>query len=477
MKFRLAHLPLLFFVVCSSSCPLENAGPLPPSHGTKSFTAKIRRSSGQFAPVQNIGSIRIFDPTYATNELKGVTAKYAGAAQFLAGIGLNQDTHPEIGYTPFTQPVFTAVNATSPVPDPDDDDTPISPDTAMQDDAAGIISVPGTAQLPLTDYISGTLDILYYGALQFGTQKQVMTVDIDTGSADLWVPVNCRACSSQQYHASGSSAFKSLGHRFSVIYGAGKVTGTLAQDAVQVGNLVVPEQAFCAVSSESNDFYDEPSDGLLGLAFGSIAQSKRPTFFENLMESKQLAAGAFSVHLARGQETGSEICFGCFDTTKAVGPISWNAVVSRTYWAILMDGLSSDPANPISANLTAAVDTGTTLIYVPDAVAAQFYAQIPGSQAAVQYGEGFYTFPCSAPLSVAFSFGGHDYSVSMNDFNLGRTATDSEDCVGGILALGDGFSANLAIIGDEFLKSWYSVYDYAGNRVGFAPSVNNQGSP
>lgn len=74
-----------------------------------------------------------------------------------------------------------------------------------------------------------------------------------------------------------------------------------------MGNLVVPEQAFCAVSSESNDFYDEPSDGLLGLAFGSIAQSKRPTFFENLMESKQLAAGAFSVHLARGQETGSEV--------------------------------------------------------------------------------------------------------------------------------------------------------------------------
>lgn len=59
--------------------------------------------------------------------------------------------------------------------------------------------------------------------------------------------------------------------------------------------------------SESEDFYDQPSDGLLGLAFGTIAQSKQSTFFENLMMQKQVAAGAFAVHLARGQATGSEV--------------------------------------------------------------------------------------------------------------------------------------------------------------------------
>lgn len=47
-------------------------------------------------------------------------------------------------------------------------------------------------------------------------------------------------------------------------------------------------------------------------------------------------------------------------------------------------------------------------------------------------------------------------------------------CVGGILGMGDSFPADLAIVGDEFLKSWYSVYDYShGARVGLAPSVNN----
>jgi len=121
-----------------------------------------------------------------------------------------------------------------------------------------------------------------------------------------------------------------------------------------------------------------------------------------------------------------------------------------------------------------AIDTGTTLIYVPDSIAAQFYAIIPGAKAAAQYGPSFYTYPCSSKLVISFSFGGQPFPINLFDFNLGRTDMDSPDCVGGILSLGNGFPSDLAIIGDEFLKSWYSTYDYSnGARVGFSPSINN----
>lgn len=47
-------------------------------------------------------------------------------------------------------------------------------------------------------------------------------------------------------------------------------------------------------------------------------------------------------------------------------------------------------------------------------------------------------------------------------------------CVGAVMAMSDGFPDNLAIIGDAFLKSWYSIYDYSnGARVGLAASINN----
>ena len=66
------------------------------------------------------------------------------------------------------------------------------------------------------------------------------------------------------------------------------------------------------------------------------------------------------------------------------------------------------------------------------------------------------------------------YSVQVKDFNLGKTSSRSKDCIGGVLSMDDGFPSNLAIVGDAFLKSWYSIYDYTGDaRVGLAPSVNN----
>ena len=80
---------------------------------------------------------------------------------------------------------------------------------------------------------------------------------------------------------------------------------------------------------ESSDLNDEPNSGLLGMAFGSIAQSGKPTFFENLLAQKRLAQSVFSVHLTRTRETGSQVCFGCYDATKAMGPVRWVPVVSR----------------------------------------------------------------------------------------------------------------------------------------------------
>lgn len=85
------------------------------------------------------------------------------------------------------------------------------------------------------------------------------------------------------------------------------MSGTLASDIVSIGNLAVSNQVFGAASRESDDFNDAPNDGLMGLAFGTIAQSKKPTFFENLIEAKSVAEPLFSVHLSRNQVTGSEV--------------------------------------------------------------------------------------------------------------------------------------------------------------------------
>jgi hypothetical protein len=113
------------------------------------------------------------------------------------------------------------------------------------------------------------------------------------------------------------------------VQGAGEASGTLASDVVSLSGLTVSNQAFGAVSQLSEDFNAYPNSGLLGLAFGTIAQSRKPTFFERLIREKKLAAPLFSVHLARNPVSGSEVCFGCFDPSKTRGPPTWVPVVSK----------------------------------------------------------------------------------------------------------------------------------------------------
>jgi len=61
--------------------------------------------------------------------------------------------------------------------------------------------------------------------------------------------------------------------------------------------------------------------------------------------------------------------------------------------------------------------------------------------------------PCFSVKSVELSFGGYRFAINASDFYLGRVSASSTDCVGGVLSMGNGLPSNLAIIGDEFLKS------------------------
>jgi len=214
------------------------------------------------------------------------------------------------------------------------------------------------------------------------------------------------------------------------------------------------------------------------MAFGTIAQSRRATFFESLIAQRKIPAPLFSVHLSRHDQSGSSsVCFGCVDSNRTTGPVTWLPVVSRSYWTVSMDGLWAGGARA-PTKLTAAIDTGTSLIYVPAALAAAFYALIPGSKRASQYGPGFWSVPCYSVTQIELSFDGGNrrFAIHPDDFYLGRVSAGSTACVAGVLSIGNGLPPNLAIIGDVFLKSWYSTYDYRnGGRVGLWPDTNNLG--
>ncbi|ORX40467.1 aspartic peptidase domain-containing protein [Kockovaella imperatae] len=491
---------------------------LTPSSPTSTGDASVPYPSGQSVPARVKRFFARDDPddvfggpelAVVLNEQRSVAKKYANAVKYLQGVSPGQ---VDLGFEPNVKLQSASSNATSSMTassNPPFTSTVVAADTIAsqtttttmttttttttttnnaEPDPSGLVAdaligltgrrLPArstSTRIGLTDWISGGMDVLYYGGLNIGTPAQQLTVDFDTGSADLWLPVDCDECTSEQFDADNSQSYSNTGEDFSIQYGTGSVSGTLAQDSVSIGGSSVRGQYFGAVDQESDDFDGNPNSGVMGMAFSSISSSGEQTFFENLISNNAVSSPMFGFHLTRKQASGSTLCLGCVDTSKYNGAISWVPVISKTYWSVGLSGMSAlGEGNALSKALVAAIDTGTTLVYVPDSVASDFYAQIPGSSSASQFGPGFYQFPCTSPLQVTLNFASKRFPMNTVDFNLGRTASGSSLCVGGILGMSDDFPDNLAIVGDEFLKSWYSVYDYSnGARVGFASSINN----
>lgn len=89
------------------------------------------------------------------------------------------------------------------------------------------------------------------------------------------------------------------------------------------------------------------------MAFSSISSSGKPTYFENLMSNKAVAAPYFGFHLARRQSSGSQLCIGCYDSTKFTSSINWVPVISQSYWSVSMTGFSanSNKQNALNSSL------------------------------------------------------------------------------------------------------------------------------
>ncbi|RDX47907.1 acid protease [Lentinus brumalis] len=422
--------------------------------------------------------IPLFDPTAPLRERKNMVFKYLGAVQKLNGIGLHPDPHAEAGYSPFDADsaldALTVNHAQLQTQDATSVHSLADPSGGTPDVIGGLPPVgQKTAKMPLTDDMQGSMDVLYKGPIELGTPPQPLYVQIDTGSADLWVPCKCRNCINDQFKSRQSSTYNGSSAECSMNYATGSASGVVAQEVVSIGDMTVKNQTFCAVHEVSEDLNDEDISGILGLAYGAIAALAGLTVFESLLEQKKVSASVFGVHLTRHLPDGSELCLGGADLTKATGPISWIPVVSRTYWSVRTDGVSIDESQTVSMDLTAIIDTGASLMYLPAEFARAVYALIPGSAITLQYGGEFWSYPCNATVSPKLWMGGQPYAMHPSDFNLGRMDSDPTMCIGSIVPMDTSLGEGLCILGDAWLKSWYAVFDYAG-RVGLAPSINNQ---
>ncbi|KAI0090411.1 acid protease [Irpex rosettiformis] len=309
---------------------------------------------------------------------------------------------------------------------------------------------------------------LWEGAISVGTPAKTYTVQMDTGSSDLFLPgPTCRSsCSGHKtYDPSSSSTAVDRRKSFSLAYGGGDtVQGAQYLDTVGIAGLTASSQTLGAASEYSEGFSADyfPPDGLLGMAYQSISDYNAPPLFQTLVAQKQVSQSVFAFKLS---QSGSTLTLGGADSSKYTGSITYAPVTTKGYWQVTLDAVSVN-GNSAVGPLQSVIDTGTTLIIGDASHVKAFYSKISGSKdASSTVGPGYYTFPCSSTPQVSFTFAGQAFKIDPKLFNLGRVSLGSNQCVGGVVG---SQSLPFWVVGDTFLQNVYSVYDLSQNRVGFA---------
>ncbi|KAK4050499.1 ribosomal 40S subunit protein S18B [Microbotryomycetes sp. JL221] len=319
-------------------------------------------------------------------------------------------------------------------------------------------------------------DIQYFGTIEVGTPAYRYEVILDTGSADMLLATSpcdhgCRP-DTPVYHPLLSNTSVASDQSLAVQFGTGSATGYLVKDRVTIAGWSVDDQTFGACSNLSNVIENGVS-GLLGLGWQSLAMSKSTPLVQRLWEQGVLSEPVFGFALARWNGDvdanadimpGGLMTLGGVNSTLFEGEINWIPLKSQSYWQIDLEAVSISGSSIDLELGPVAIDTGTSLIGVPEEAAERIYAQISGSR---RHTEAYYTFPCDATVDFSLTFGGQTYSVDPRDFTNGRITPGSPECLGAVFVLSQDHG-DWWIIGDAFLKNVYSAFRFEPPSVGFA---------
>lgn len=322
-------------------------------------------------------------------------------------------------------------------------------------------------------------DIYYYGLIEVGTPSQTFKMDFDTGSGDMWIPsIKCESfpCGNHtRYDSSKSSTYKKDGSEFHMSYADGTyVKGFASQDKVCIANLCVENQRFGEVTTGSQRMFADKMDGLIGMGFNSLSLNGMTTVFEDMIKEEILAEDMFSFWFNGDEEKeiGGMLTLGGVDPAYFEGDINYVDITeaSLQFWQAPMDGIQ---VNGSAGNVTSldgcvtVFDTGSTEIYVPF----EQFQEINKFVRARQENWYGYVVDCKDVENlptIEFKIGGITYPFSGIDYIIKALDQETQEIVCML-----GINPGDCLMGDVFLRKYYSVYDMGNRRVGFAKAVEH----
>lgn len=340
---------------------------------------------------------------------------------------------------------------------------------------------------------------LYLINVTVGTPTQPFSLQLDTGSSDVWFPAdNANVCKGDNgencplgtYDASASRTFQELDSlgEFQIQYVDGtEIEGIYLSDVLNVGNAQLRNVTMAAATR-----LNSLGVGIMGVGFTadqSLAQSSRttyPSIIDVLHNEGFIESKSYSLWLDDLDSDTGSILFGGVDSDKFKGdlvalPIQIDSQSgSFTSFTVAWTGLKvtgggNDADLSPSSPAAAILDSGTTDILLPDDVANAIFNGI-GAATSSELGN---IVPCDRAnenLTFAFTFGGNDgptINVPVSELVVPILTTDGQtpkfrDGKDACQLAFEAAGTNPVLFGDSFLRSAYVVYNLDSREIALA---------
>ncbi|KAL2360145.1 Vacuolar protease A [Blastomyces dermatitidis] len=319
--------------------------------------------------------------------------------------------------------------------------------------------------------VDNFLNAQYYSEITIGTPPQTFKVVLDTGSSNLWVPSS--ECGSiacylhNKYDSSTSSTYQKNGSEFAIRYGSGSLSGFVSQDTVRIGDLTIKSQLFAEATNEPGlAFAFGRFDGILGLGYDTISVNKIPPPFYEMVNQGLLDEPVFSFYLgdANIEDDDSEAVFGGINKDHYTGELVMIPLRRKAYWEVDLDAITFGKETAQLETTGVILDTGTSLIALPSTLAELLNKEIGAKKSF----NGQYTIDCTKRdglPDLTFTLTGHNFTIGPYDYILEVQGS----CISSFMGMDFPEPVGpLAILGDAFLRRYYSVYDMGNHSVGLA---------
>lgn len=350
--------------------------------------------------------------------------------------------------------------------------------------------------------------VIYTGPLSIGNPPQEFKVIFDTGSSDLWVlsehnsahvvkcyghsmDPTCPASSfcyidnfNSLYSREKSSTANHVGKSWSILYGKGGATGSTTKDTVWLEGFQAEQQTLAEASTWTMDFIMCPAkiDGIMGLAYPAAASDKSKTVVETLHDQGKIPKAIYGFKLE--DDEGSIMTLGELDES-LYSDIVYARVVQydlKGMWFVQIDGIGLTSHTQsgetefhwlnycyADAPCFGLVDTGTSFLYMSTALFDIWTNSWYGLRTDYCHKQGS-IFVCDGSNldylpTIDLRIGGRDVKIPPSAYCIYKPEGGIKIAVSAQAEalLGE----NYLLLGDAFIRGYYTVFDQNENQVGF----------